>query len=568
MKTNAQIILDRILDKSRQSRDPDSTASRFFEFFTADQILKDYDLSDAELASGQIGGSQDGGIDGIYLFVNGALVDKGPDYTNMGNDITIDLVIIQCKTGTGFKETPIERFITVTDNILDLDKSITSFHGVYHDQLINAATRFQSMYNKLTHQFPRLNLRYYYACKGNDPNENIRRKVEQLKDVVTRHFPYAVFEFHYLGASELLALTQKSPRRTYTLDLAENPISSARGQGGFVCLVRLVDFFHFISDDRGMLQRSIFDANVRDYQGKTQVNKEIQSSLQSLRNPSAEDFWWLNNGVSILSTRASFGGKVLTMEDPQIVNGLQTSEEIHKYFRSSSPDDEDRQLLVRVIVPKAEDSRDRIIKATNSQTVVQQSSLRATDKIHLNIEEYLKSKNLYYDRRKNYYKNQNMPRGRIISISYLAQAVMAIVLESPDTARARPSSLLKADTDYRRVFSMDYNINLYYVCVEVMRQIERLMRQIDPQISTKDRNNLKFYIAICVVAEIIAPAHIVPEQVAQLDLNKIDIQIVKRNLGVVQKIYERLGGTDEVAKGSNFLREIDRSLSLSLKRFR
>ena len=568
MKTNAQIILDRILDKSRQSRDPDSTASQFFEFFTADQILKDYDLSDAELASGRIGGGQDGGIDGIYLFVNGTLVHKGTDCKNMGNDITIDLVIIQCKTGPGFQETPIERFITITDNILDLDKSITSFHGVYHDQLINAATRFQSMYNKLTHQFPRLNLRYYYACKGNDPNENIRRKVEQLKDVVTRHFPYAVFEFHYLGASELLALTQKSPRRTYTLDLAENPISSARGQGGFVCLVRLVDFFHFISDDRGMLQRSIFDANVRDYQGKTQVNKEIQSSLQSLRNPSAEDFWWLNNGVSILSTRASFGGKVLTMEDPQIVNGLQTSEEIHKYFRSSSPDDEDRQLLVRVIVPKPEDSRGRIIKATNSQTVVQQSSLRATDKIHLNIEEYLKSKNLYYDRRKNYYKNQNMPRGRIISISYLAQAVMAIVLESPDTARARPSSLLKADTDYRRVFSMDYNINLYYVCVEVMRQIERLMRQIDPQISTKDGNNLKFYIAICVVAEIIAPAHIVPEQVAQLDLNKIDIQIVKRNLGVVQKIYERLGGTDEVAKGSNFLREIDRSLSLSLKRFR
>lgn len=113
---------------------------------------------------------------------------------------------------------------------------------------------------------------------------------------------------------------------------------------------------------------------------------------------------------------------------------------------------------MRVIVPSAKESRDKIIKATNSQTAVQQASLRATDKIHRDIEEYLRPRSLYYDRRKNYYKNEGRPRNRIVGIPHLAQAVMSVVLQRPDTARARPSSLLKADDTYKQVFNEKYPV--------------------------------------------------------------------------------------------------------------
>ena len=59
----------------------------------------------------------------------------------------------------------------------------------------------------------------------------------------------------------------------------------------------------------------------------------------------------------------------------------------------------------------------------------------ATDKIQRDIEDYLKSRGLFYDRRKNFYKNSGKPRDVIIDIPYLAQAVMAILLRRPDTAR-------------------------------------------------------------------------------------------------------------------------------------
>ena len=160
--------------------------------------------------------------------------------------------------------------------------------------------------------------------------------------------------------------------------------------------------------------RGIFEANVRDYQGSNEVNEGIQAGL---RDTGPEEFWWLNNGVTVLASKANLSGKSLTIEDPQIVNGLQTSTEIFKYFQASNTQADERSLLIRVIVPPVPESRDRIIKATNSQTPMPVASLRATEKIHRDIEEYLRTFGLFYDRRKNYYKNDGKPIEKIISWS-------------------------------------------------------------------------------------------------------------------------------------------------------
>ena len=82
-------------------------------------------------------------------------------------------------------------------------------------------------------------------------------------------------------------------------------------------------------------------------------------------------------------------GKAVTIEDPQVVNGLQTSTEIFKYFSAANTEGDEREVMVRIIVPGKVESSDRIIKATNSQTSIPQASLRATDKVHRDIEEYL-----------------------------------------------------------------------------------------------------------------------------------------------------------------------------------
>jgi hypothetical protein len=71
-------------------------------------------------------------------------------------------------------------------------------------------------------------------------------------------------------------------------------------------------------------------------------------------------------------------------------------------------DSDDRHVLVRIVVPASDESRDRIIRATNDQTPVPSWALRATDHLQRHIEEYFRASDLYYDRRKNFYKNQGV----------------------------------------------------------------------------------------------------------------------------------------------------------------
>ncbi len=59
MASNDQIILNQVLDQRRQEVAPNLDASTYFEVFTAEQILKDYDLSYDEIVSGLVGGGGD-----------------------------------------------------------------------------------------------------------------------------------------------------------------------------------------------------------------------------------------------------------------------------------------------------------------------------------------------------------------------------------------------------------------------------------------------------------------------------------------------------------------------------
>ena len=549
MATNDRIILDGVLQQRQKEIDPDREASSFFELFTAEQVLKDYDLSYEEVESGLVGAGGDGGIDGIYVLVNGELVQEDPDYSHLRKDISLDLIVLQSKSHAGFQESPIERFVSVSRDILDLSKDPSSLTLTYNEPLLEIVRRFHCLYHQLASRFPTLRLSYFYASKGSNPHRSVMRKVENLGEVVKGHFQDSEFSFKFLDASDLLRLARRRPQRTYQLPLAENPISSSKEQVGFVCLVGLYDFFEFITDEAGSLRRQIFEANVRDYQGRTQVNDEIQDSLQ---NAATEDFWWLNNGVSILATKASLGAKTLTIEDPQIVNGLQTSTEVYNYCKSSSMSEEERKILVRVIVPTEDESRDRIIKATNSQTAVQLSSLRATDKIHRDIEEYLRPKGLFYDRRKNYYKNEGKPRDKIIGIPFLAQAVMAIVLQRPDTARARPSTLLKKDEDYSQVFNSSYPIGLYYVCAEVMRRVEQILKVPHLNVAAKDRNNLRFYVAMHVVGSS-SKMPKGPVEIGNFNIEEVNEVAIQNSLRIIKPKYCDLGGNDQVSKGSALL---------------
>lgn len=299
---------------------------------------------------------------------------------------------------------------------------------------------------------------------------------------------------------------------------------------------------------------------MRDYQGSNSVNKSIAETLYA---PGNEDFWWLNNGVTILAsglTRVT--SKEVIIENPEIVNGLQTSREIFNYFtfNQDSINGESRNVLVRIIKPADENSRDKIIFATNNQTNIPQYSLRVTDAIHVQIELYFKSKGLYYDRRKNYYKNLRKKPTDIIGVSFLAQCLISIILRKPDYARARPSTLLADESIYNQLYSGEQDLDVYYKAAMIGKRVKTFLNT--SQLPRPAKNDILFYVIYAVLVKSLHKTNFTFLDLLSFNLDLLDDDAINDAIHIVNRKYEEKGASGSVAKSPTFIDDVNEALNM------
>jgi hypothetical protein len=554
MPSNEQIILREILNQEAEKFDDGLPESQFFEFYSAMQILKDYELTYDEISNGIAGESHDGGADSIYLFVNGDLIREDSEITEKyKKNPDIELVIIQSKKENGFGEDALLKIARLCSNLLDLGFEKELFEGRYNNTIVSAFELFRDTYVALVTRKPSLTVRIIYASLGMDIHANVQKQAVDLEYDVRQKLPSVDVKVEFVGAAELVQFSQERASEVFRLTAIESPLSTS--EKVFIALVKVSDYYKFISNDDGKLIRHIFESNVRDYQGKNSVNKEIQATLHE---EGKEEFWWLNNGVTILATDATTpGGRELIVHNPQIVNGLQTSSEIHHFYTENPNriDEETRSVLVRIIVPEDEETRDRIIRATNSQTSIPKSSLRATDPIHRTIEDYFKPRALFYDRRKNYYKNEGKKPKEIISLQFLSQCLMATLLRKPDSARARPSTLLEKDESYEKLFHVNNSLPTYYLVAFWGRAIENRLKLIR-KYEAPEINDIKFYVLYLVSCGATSNLYPDSQKFANVNVQDLTSELIDEAAQACFDIYKELGGTDKVAKGSKMLEKV------------
>jgi len=329
MLSSSQTVLTELLEHERNLTSPNQSPSEFFEQFTAEQILKNFGLSYDEIDSGIVGKGGDGGIDAFFTFVNGVLVTEDGDLQNIRQNILIQLFIIQSKKSRGFTDEAILRMENTVKKLLDIsDSNLSAYENEYNEKLLQVVNIFRDTYRRLMSQMPELQINFYYVTQGDSIHPNVRSKSEELIKTTRKLFSQSSANFHFLGADDLLGLARKSKIETLPLNYIEavtTPTQSA------ICLVKLKDYFDFIQDpDTGELRGWLFEENVRDYEGKNvDVNKAIRSTLEE--SASNRDFWWLNNGITIVSSQSPASGKTFVLTEPKVVNGLQTSMEIYNH---------------------------------------------------------------------------------------------------------------------------------------------------------------------------------------------------------------------------------------------
>lgn len=485
MAKNDQLLLDGIIDDRINLKLPSDRRDEVFEYLALEQILKNYDLSRDEIENGWIDGRNDGGIDGFYISVNGNILSDPENFSWPKTGSQLEIWIITCKHHDTFKQATLDNLVATLSEILDLSIKSENLQGSYSDLVLRSRENLRFAYRKLSANLAQFSFNFAYSSRGDTSSigESILSRAQQIVALTESSFSSCIAHFNFFGSSELVALYRKKPN--YSLDLDFNE-SLSRGEK-YVLLTSLKDYYNFITDN-GNLRRYLFDSNVRDFMGSTRVNEDIKLTLENDNGP---DFWSLNNGITILTTSASIIGKSIRLDDIQIVNGLQTTESIFRYFQGGGDDRSGRSVLVKIIVSTEEYVRDAIIRATNNQTVVELSALHATDKIQRDIEEVLEREGYHYERRTNYYKNLGHPPSSIIAPLYLASGYVSLILKSPHMARSLKSRFMRSDNSYDAVFSQNTAINVWPKIAAILRFTDSNLETLRPLGTSANERFLK-----------------------------------------------------------------------------
>jgi len=572
MSSNDIIVLNSILDQTRDKYGDNLENFEFFELFAFEQVLKKYDLSYNELDFGRTSGSDDGGIDGIFFFINSDFIEEEIDPYNYKRYPILELFIFQVTQTGSFAERRIDRLNTTTQDIFDLTKDMDTLRQIYNPDIIDSIDNFRNAYIGLASKHPNLNINYIYSSKGdtNQINQQITNRVNMLKELVAGYFSDVTVEVNLIGAKELLDLSRIEKTYTLTIKAIENPLST--GPNNFVILSSLLDYYDFITDENDNLRKYIFNANVRDFQGKVEVNNDIDKTL---KDENQIDFWWLNNGITILATNPSTISKIITLDNIQIINGLQTTTCIYNYIeekKKSGENDWEREnkmsILIKILISDDDDVSDKIIKATNFQTSILPAQLKATDRIHHNIEAYFAQHDLYYDRRKNYYKNLGKPSSKVINIPQLSQSVMSMVYMDPSTARAHPASLIKSDQVYEKLFNETIDPSLYLFCAKAIKTVETVLKSGIHDFTSHEKSNLKLHISMVSIIKCLNNRNYTVNDIREIEIEQISEELIRDAAKVTiemarRYIQEENTSLERLAKSKPFVEYLITNIDLS-----
>ncbi len=522
------------------------TESKAFERYVIEQVLKDFDLSNDAIESGDCGAEDDGGVDAVYLFMNNThialetapIIPAGP----------IELHLIQAKYEKGFAETAVQKLESFSKDLLSYDKPIDELKYL-NSKARDAIRNFREKYNDEVMGNPHtLAVIFHYACKAATepgPKDKVTLRAQNLTKYVKGVLSSADVKFVPWTAKRLLETARKTPEADIVVPVSE---SFATEDGSTVCLIKLRDYAEkLLTNADGGLQTRFLEPNVRDYNGKSNpVNRQIRATLEEIPVSSQEDFWWLNNGITILADGCPVNGHKMTVRNPEVVNGLQTSHEIFEWYNAHKKDKDTRSVLVRVIVPNDEKSRSKIIKATNSQTPVSMLSLMSTDQIQEDIEDRLRLYGLFYDRKKGEYRRLKKAIKKIVGMSAMAQAVIAIALQRPDQSRGRPETYVKDHT--AEVFDTTIDRDLYAACILLDRQvIEFLQTQ---GLESDVVRDIRYYVSMLVGIEWNLASRS-PDSISKAIsavVKPIPEATLKAAMERAIKAYESLGANDVIAK--------------------
>lgn len=428
------------------------------------------------------------GIDGIAIEVNGTVVETLDDIRSLMSQnkrLDVKFVFVQAKTSEKFANEEIGNFLTFverffSDSAKDVFNTEEMFSFIEMKEFIYDNSRFMKAAN------PKINLYYISLGKWNDSDVTLNAVIDSHTTALEQSNLFSKITFMPCDAQKIQGMYRKSQQQlsaTFSFSKHIMMFSDENGDYGYSGVLPFSEFKKIICDDNESLKK-VFEDNIRDFLGeKNYVNENIESTILSGENSA---FCMLNNGITIVAHSAISVSDKMTIDDYQIVNGCQTSHIL--YLNRNSEKIDSLLIPIKIIVTQNEELKNKITKATNSQTSITKEQLEALSSYQKTLEEYYKTftiadEKLYYERRAGQYRNESIQKSRIVSIRSQIKNASAMFNEKPHDSAGHYSALMKDIGS--RLFVSDDRPSLYYTASLALFRYENLIKtkQIDRKYS-------------------------------------------------------------------------------------
>lgn len=435
-----------------------------------------------------VGGQYDTGIDGIGIRINEKLVrniDEVIQIVERSKKIEVDFVFIQSKMRPNFDASEFNSFGVGVNNFLSEptlpeNEKIREFRVIkefiYSDErVIEKLDANPSLY-------------VYYIALGIVPEDEHFTGTKKLieKNLSTTGCYFSSVKIELLGSKEILnfckELNNQYSKQINIIDIfpliVETKDDKVKKSYAFTC--KASEFIKLLSKDDGNLRRSLFNDNVRDYLDKSAVNKEIEKTI--VDNP--EMFLLCNNGITIVcSDFEQVKDKLVKIENPQIVNGCQTSNSIFKF--KDHVNINNVQILIRLISTENIEVSNIIVRGTNKQNQVLDEAFEATLPFHREIlEPFFQSIDsdikIYYERRiKQFNFDPLIRKTQIVNLRILTKSFVGMFLETPEKSGKHEAKLLEenAGKENRKIYLEEHSPYPYFIAALTWYMFEKYFRE-------------------------------------------------------------------------------------------
>jgi hypothetical protein len=254
------------------------------------------------------------------------------------------------------------------------------------------------------------------------------------------------------------------------------------GVRGLIVTVKANDLVNLIRDSRanGQIRRSLFDENIRVYLGaKNFVNRQI---IETASGQNAADFWYLNNGITIVCDKYQFNigipGAEIDLENFQIVNGGQTANALFEVAQVDDVRLKNVSVLVRIYETKRSDFKPVIAASTNNQTRIDSRDLKSNDPKQKKLEAGLAIEGYFYERKAD--QHIDKPLSKRVDALRAGQAYLAYFGKLPDRARTQSDKIF--GEWYDNIFDDEISPNRLLTAFRLLQIIDDRKRLTKTQI--------------------------------------------------------------------------------------